>query len=59
MNTLVAAGFYLRDTPLDPNDVKPGWLALGLVAVLCVAVVVLVRSFVKHARRAREPWDEN
>jgi hypothetical protein len=46
-----------RKTPLDPNDVKPGWLALGIVVILIVAVFLLCRSFLAHARRAQQPWD--
>lgn len=46
-----------RDTPLDPNDVKPGWVALGIVVLLCVAVFFLCRSFLTHARKAQKPWE--
>jgi hypothetical protein len=46
-----------RKTPLDPNDVKPGWLALGIVCVLIVAVFFLCRSFLAHARKAQKPWE--
>ena len=42
---------------LDPNIVKPGWLALGIVALLGVAVFLLARSFLKHTRRAAQPWE--
>lgn len=45
-----------RDTPLDPNDVKPGWVALGIVIILCVALFVLCRSFLNHARKSQQPW---
>jgi hypothetical protein len=41
---------------LDPNIVRPGWTALAVVAVLGVGLYVLARSFVKHARRAKDPW---
>lgn len=51
---LAAAG--TRDKPLDPNDVKPGWVALGIVLLLCVAVFLLCRSFLKHARKSQTPW---
>lgn len=46
-----------RDKPLDPNDVKPGWVALGIVVILCIAVFFLCRSFLTHARKAEQPWD--
>jgi hypothetical protein len=52
---LAAAG--TRDKPLDPNDVKPGWLALGIVVVLIIAVALLCRSFLAHARKAQKPWE--
>jgi hypothetical protein len=52
---LAAAG--TRDTPLDPNDVKPGWLALGIVVLLIIAVALLCRSFLAHARRSQAPWE--
>lgn len=45
-----------RSEPLDPNDVKPGWLALGIVVLMCVAVYFLCRSFMSHARNAQKPW---
>jgi hypothetical protein len=46
-----------RDTPLDPNDVKPGWVALGIVVILIIAVALLCRSFLAHARKAQKPWE--
>jgi hypothetical protein len=46
-----------RDTPLDPNDVKPGWVALGIVFVLIIAVAILCRSFLAHARKSQVPWE--
>lgn len=46
-----------RDKPLDPNDVKPGWVALGIVVILCIAVFFLCRSFLNHARKSQKPWD--
>jgi len=53
---LAAAG--TRDKPLDPNDVKPGWVALGIVVILIVATYFLCRSFLAHARKAQKPWDD-
>ncbi len=47
----------IRDEPLDPNDVKPGWVALGIVVLLCFAVFLLARSFLSHARKAQKPWE--
>jgi divalent metal cation (Fe/Co/Zn/Cd) transporter len=38
------------------EDVKPGWVALGIVAILCVATYFLVRSFIRHAKKAQQPW---
>jgi hypothetical protein len=52
----VITAFVSADVPLTPENVKPGWLALGVVALLCLATFVLARSFLKHARRASEPW---
>lgn len=58
MNELVT---YLvtaeRPRGLDPNIVRPGWLALGIVALLAVAVFFLAKSFAKHTRRAAQPWE--
>lgn len=41
---------------LDPNIVRPGWVALGVVALLGVATFLLSRSFLKHTKRAEQPW---
>lgn len=58
MHVLVAlANAGTRDTPLDPNDVKPGWVALGIVVLLCIAVFFLCRSFIRHAKKAEQPWE--
>ncbi|MGJ9413026.1 hypothetical protein ACHAAC_09990 [Aeromicrobium sp. CF4.19] len=47
-----------QDQPgLDPDIVKPGWVALIVVVLLCLGVFVLVRSFAKHTRRANQPWE--
>ena len=46
----------MADVPLTPENVRPGWIAMLVVGLLIVALVVLLRSFVKHARRASEPW---
>ena len=52
-SALVAAG----DRGLDPTIVRPGWLALGIVAALGVGLYFLLRSFAKHAKRAAQPWE--
>lgn len=41
----------------DPNDVKPGWLALWIVIALCVALAILMRSFAKQIKKV--DFDEN
>lgn len=46
-----------RKTPLNPDDVKPGWLALGIVVILIIATAILCRSFLAHARKAGKPWE--
>jgi RsiW-degrading membrane proteinase PrsW (M82 family) len=50
-------GVITADVPLTPENVRPGWLAMLVVGVLIVATVFLLRSFVKHYRRAAEPWE--
>ena len=57
MNSFAFAVLAASEKPLDPNDVKPGWLALWIVILLCVATFFLLRSFVKHARKASQPWE--
>ena len=44
------------DIPLTPENVRPGWLAMLVVGILILALVILLRSFVKHSRKAAEPW---
>ena len=43
--------------PIDWRNAQPSFMALIVVGVLFAAMAVLVRSFLKHARRAREPWE--
>jgi hypothetical protein len=43
--------------PIDWQHARPGYAGLIVVIILFVAMVFLVRSFLKHARKAREPWD--
>ena len=44
------------DVPLTPENVRPGWTAMLVVFLLIGALALLMRSFSKHARKAREPW---
>lgn len=48
--------FVTADIPVTKDNVKPGWVALGIVAALGVALFFLLRSMVKHTKRAAEPW---
>jgi hypothetical protein len=50
-------GLTTADVPLTPENVRPGWLAMLVVGILIVATVVLLRSFVKHSKRAAQPWE--
>jgi hypothetical protein len=43
--------------PLDWKHSQPGYLGLVVVLVLFVGAGLLFRSFLKHARKAREPWE--
>jgi hypothetical protein len=43
--------------PVDWRHAPPGYSALIVVGILFLAMVFLVRSFLKHARKAREPWE--
>jgi hypothetical protein len=49
-------GVVTGDVPLTPENVRPGWLAMAVVGVLIIATVLLLRSFVKHSKRAARPW---
>ncbi|MFT4298069.1 MAG: hypothetical protein QM597_00285 [Aeromicrobium sp.] len=42
---------------LDPDIVRPGWTALGIFVAMAVALGLLMWSFAKVSRRAREPWE--
>lgn len=55
----LALWFVTADVPLTKDNVRPGWLAMGIVALLGVAVFVLIRSFIKHAKKAAEPWESD
>ena len=50
-------GIGTADVPLTPENVRPGWLAMLVVGLLIVATVILLRSFLKHFRKASEPWE--
>lgn len=61
MSTLVhmrdlLLGVTTAEVPLTPENVRPGWLAMLVVGILILATVVLLRSFLKHSKRAAEPW---
>ena len=43
--------------PLDWKHSQPGYLGLIVVLLLFIGAGLLFRSFLKHARRAREPWE--
>lgn len=45
------------DPTIDWRNAEPGFTALIVVGVLFVAVALLWRSFLKHAKKAREPWE--
>ena len=49
MTALLAAVTY------DPDDVKPGWIALVLVILLAVATFLLWRSMNTQLRRIQAP----
>jgi hypothetical protein len=61
MNSFVAltvhAAYVTAEVPITRDNVKPGWVALGIVFALGVGLFFLLRSFAKHARVARQPWD--
>ncbi len=44
MNALLVAAGALASAPPDPADVKPGWLALVIVALIGLATFLLWRS---------------
>lgn len=57
MHSLALALISASEKPLDPNDVKPGYLALSIVIILCIATFFLLRSFMKHSKKAEQPWE--
>lgn len=52
MITLLAA------EQLDWRNSQPGYAALVVVGLLVVASALLARSFLRHVRKAKEPWDD-
>ena len=58
MNSLWTVLLPLAEKAPDPEDVKPGWVALVLFLLLAAAVVLLAFSLVKHLRKARANFDE-
>lgn len=61
MNTYAAllstVAFVTADIPITRDNVKPGWIALGIVAALAVALFFLLRSLSRHEKIARQPWE--
>jgi hypothetical protein len=57
MTPYAFAAFVSAEKPLTPENVRPGGLAFLVVMVLCVAVFFLARSFLKHSKKAQEPWE--
>ena len=51
MNTLWTVIVPLVDKAPDPADVKPGWLGLGVVLALAVAVALLWFSMRKQLKK--------
>ncbi|MCW2750157.1 MAG: hypothetical protein JWR83_1267 [Aeromicrobium sp.] len=57
MTPYAFAALVSAEKPLTPENVRPGGLAFLVVMVLCVAVFFLARSFLKHSKKAQEPWE--
>ncbi len=51
---LVAAG---ERRELDPNIVRPGWIALAIFLAMAAALALLMWSFARISRKARAPWE--
>ena len=43
--------------PIDWHHSQPGITALIVVGALFAAVALLWRSFLKHVKKAKEPWE--
>ncbi|WP_108718025.1 hypothetical protein [Miniimonas sp. S16] len=50
---VLAVGLVLADTAPDPDEVTPGLLGFVVTFALALALLVLIRSFIKHLRRAQ------
>lgn len=63
MNTYAAltayAAFVSAEVPITRDNVKPGWVALGIVAALGVGLFFLLRSLARHTKVALQPWDSD
>ncbi len=57
MNSYVFAALVAAEKPLTPENVRPGWIAMVTVLALIVATAFLARSFLKHSRKAQQPWE--
>jgi hypothetical protein len=58
MNVYAIAALAAKEPAFTKDDVKPGWVALGIVVLLCIATYFLARSFLQHARKASQPWQD-
>ncbi len=47
----------LKDKVPAPEDVKAGWLALGIFVALAIAVALLGVSLTRHLRKAQDNSD--
>lgn len=59
MHPFALALFVSSKKALDPNNVKPGYLALSIVIIMCIATAFLLRSFIKHSKKASQPWESD
>lgn len=58
MNSLALALIAASDKPLAPEDYRPaGYVAMAIVGILIVATYFLLRSFIKHTHKAKQPWE--
>ncbi|MEJ7633902.1 hypothetical protein [Aeromicrobium sp.] len=57
MNAYEIAAFVTAEPAFTKEDVKPGWVALGIVVLLCIATFFLARSFLSHSKKAQQPWE--
>lgn len=44
---------------LNEDDVKPGWVAFGIVVAMGLALFIIMRSMAKHVRTADKPWADD